>query len=811
MRQTRTSILDGYRPTTGFIEHTLTYDDYGRLVNSRGMNHVLLVNGADEMQMEYDFADNLVRSIQANTAYNTGISITERMTYDHKGRQINSFHLISGNAEEHCSNLSYGVRDLITKRKLGGVGNNEFLQVVDYRYNAQRWITRINTPLPLGTTGDPNELLNTDPPDLFYMEINYDDAIGAVNSNAELSGNISNITWQTRGEERRNIYGYRYDYLDRLRQATYGTENNSQQFVTNDYSASYGYDERGNILNLKRLGKVDDVIQTIDSLNYEYFLSSNRVEQITDNSSAGGGLEKGCCVEVINIGDMVNADETFHADYELNASSTINANNTVNYKAGEVIRLEVGFEYKPTSGQSFVASIAPCDDKISFGFDDVTDLQDYGYDANGNRNFDPDKGITISYNHLDLPYKADLGGGKVIEWLYDASGTKLRKTVSQGENELLKQDYFGVFEHVNEELEAIYHTDGRAVRQADDSFEYQYNIRDYQGSTRVIFRNNGADQVEILSTAAYYPYGLPIENFGRDSTPLYRYLYNGKEVNDDFGLSIADFSARWYDLKGTTWWQVDPLAQLNEYQSPYNYVSNNPIRYVDPTGMTEEDSKEDEQESVFDLVERAWKSAPGSSRTTFSREDNNQEECCPDWMVNTAKGAMAAIAIDLSIPEPTDAAIPKWLIYAAIATGGHTIIYLDKKLDTPLPIPLDYASDDGISTTVDEDGYITLFRGVHSAHPDIENAKLGIAVPQGGHADAKRHNLGDNSSVYTSWTTQPWIAYSFANRKGNGGVVLMKRFAIVETTPSPDKFHQGEVLIRGIVKGAVPITLNNSN
>jgi hypothetical protein len=49
---------------------------------------------------------------------------------------------------------------------------------------------------------------------------------------------------------------------------------------------------------------------------------------------------------------------------------------------------------------------------------------DYGYDVNGNATFDARNNKTIAYNLLNLPQT--VSGG--ISYLYDATGTKLRKT-----------------------------------------------------------------------------------------------------------------------------------------------------------------------------------------------------------------------------------------------------------------------------------------------------------------------------------------------------------------------------------------------
>src|SRR5690554_3357294 len=44
------------------------------------------------------------------------------------------------------------------------------------------------------------------------------------------------------------------------------------------------------------------------------------------------------------------------------------------------------------------------------------------------------------------------------------------------------------------------------------------------------------------------------------------------------------YGARYYDRKWNVWLSVDPLAEKYPSISPYAYVANNPIMYIDPDG-----------------------------------------------------------------------------------------------------------------------------------------------------------------------------------------------------------------------------------
>lgn len=65
---------------------------------------------------------------------------------------------------------------------------------------------------------------------------------------------------------------------------------------------------------------------------------------------------------------------------------------------------------------------------------------------------------------------------------------------------------------------------------------------------------------------------------------MYNYKYNGKELQE---TGMYDYGARFYMPDIGRWGVIDPRSQYTH--EAYSYVWNNPIRYVDPTGMEGED------------------------------------------------------------------------------------------------------------------------------------------------------------------------------------------------------------------------------
>lgn len=71
---------------------------------------------------------------------------------------------------------------------------------------------------------------------------------------------------------------------------------------------------------------------------------------------------------------------------------------------------------------------------------------------------------------------------------------------------------------------------------------------------------------------------------------LNRIKFNGKELQnkeflDGTGLEDYDFGARMYDPQIARWTRIDPKSEKYYPTSPFNYVDNNPISRVDPTGQ----------------------------------------------------------------------------------------------------------------------------------------------------------------------------------------------------------------------------------
>ena len=274
-----------------------------------------------------------------------------------------------------------------------------------------------------------------------------------------------------------------------------------------------------------------------------------------------------------------------------------------------------------TTGQGYTAGTFGMIDNMTYNYNDANQLTkivdaslynkgytrsfydntrpiDRTYDANGNMITDVGKRImsNIIYNHLNLPMEITIDGYK-IQFIYDATGVKLQKRIVYGGGRpSIIYDYVGGVEYKNNILERIANTEGAVTRNGiTNVYEYEYALRDHLGNTRATFSDANNDgtvtSADIKQINHYYPFGLNMEG---NWTPKgangegNKYQYNGKEWNDDFGLGWNDYGARFYDAAIGRWNAVDPLAEKYYRWSPYNYTKDNPIKYIDPTGMSTE-------------------------------------------------------------------------------------------------------------------------------------------------------------------------------------------------------------------------------
>ena len=94
----------------------------------------------------------------------------------------------------------------------------------------------------------------------------------------------------------------------------------------------------------------------------------------------------------------------------------------------------------------------------------------------------------------------------------------------------------------------------------------------------------------VVSANDYYPFGMVMEGRKyRDENYDYRYGFNGKEDDKDFGDKqlIQDYGFRLYNPAIARFLSVDPLAPSFPWYTPYQFAGNKPIWAIDLDGLEE--------------------------------------------------------------------------------------------------------------------------------------------------------------------------------------------------------------------------------
>ncbi|PSK86883.1 RHS repeat protein, partial [Taibaiella chishuiensis] len=192
-------------------------------------------------------------------------------------------------------------------------------------------------------------------------------------------------------------------------------------------------------------------------------------------------------------GNWVNTDWNYTAS---NISYDLNGNiKTMNQKGGSYPGAAQNMDilsYQYGSNSNQLQSVEDAGTAIS-GLPDfrngVSQAIEYTYDQNGNMTRDDNKGLTVSYNHLNKPAAITVSGKGSIYYTYDAGGNLLRKKLDSA-GVITLYDYFGNFVYKSDVLQYITNEEGRARPIANDTtahltrFVYDYFVKDHLGNVR---------------------------------------------------------------------------------------------------------------------------------------------------------------------------------------------------------------------------------------------------------------------------------------------------------------------------------------
>ncbi|MDP1726651.1 MAG: DUF6443 domain-containing protein [Bacteroidota bacterium] len=361
--------------------------------------------------------------------------------YDFAGRKKSTV-MKQNNAQTIYKKYTYDYynRLLTVKHKLNNAAN--YTQLASYSYDGlgRLNIKKLgNMQYPLNyqynirgwLTGiNKNYCTNKTGDHFFGMEINYENGY----EKNYLNGRVSGIKWRNKGSStQQRTYGYTYDFASRL--------------ILGDY--------------YQKTEQTGTPAPTWSKTLKDYTTSNM-------NYDANGNILSMKHMGVIAGSKIILDDLTYTYDPNTNILRNVT---------------------ESTASQSKDKSVH---DNLA-DFRDMSNTNDYTYDAGGSLISDGNRGIGMISNNwfvLNKPMKVDAGSGNMIEYTYDASGTLLKKKITQVINSINKVAEYWYLDEITYKdgvLNLIEHEEGRyRPVVAPNTCGYEYYIKDYIGNIRSI-------------------------------------------------------------------------------------------------------------------------------------------------------------------------------------------------------------------------------------------------------------------------------------------------------------------------------------
>lgn len=271
----------------------------------------------------------------------------------------------------------------------------------------------------------------------FGMEINYNDGF----EKNYLNGRVAGIKWRNKGTStQQRTYGYTYDFAGRLTLGDYYQKTEQTGIPAPSWSK---------------------ILKDYTTSNMNYDANGN----ILSMKHLG-----------VKAGTKIILDEL---SYSYDANSNVLRN----------VAESAASQSKDKSIHDNMAD-----------FRDMSNTDDYTYDANGSLISDGNRGIGQINNNwfvINKPMKVDAGSGNMIEYTYDATGALLKKKITQilaGINKVTEYYYLDEVTYKDGQLNLMEHEEGRyRPVVASNTSGYEYYIKDYIGNIRSIIGETQQD------------------------------------------------------------------------------------------------------------------------------------------------------------------------------------------------------------------------------------------------------------------------------------------------------------------------------
>ena len=400
------------------------------------------------------------------------------------------------------------------------------------------------------------------------------------------TGNISSMSVNIPKLGNPQLYGYRYDQLNRIVAMDVFTGLNTTTNLwapvsTQDYQERVEYDPNGNILGYKRNGAQAASGLAMDSLRY--FYNYYKADAITIGTYVPGQPIPAGMTRLTNQLNYVHdeAGGTYTDDIKNQSANNYTydaiGNLTSDYSGG--------IQTISWTAYGKINTITKLDGTVI----------NYTYDAAGNRisktvQNPPAKGSTV----ISTFYVRDASGN--VMSIYSVDPLLNGGQITQSEADLYGSGRLGIFNVnriVNKLASANYTSTINTFTRGNKSFELDNHLGNVLVTVSDKELQHSSDNVtvdyniaDVVTANDYYPFGMqmPGRNF-EQTNGVYRYGFNGKENDKDIENGAQNYGMRIYDTRLGKFLSVDPVTRSYPKLTPYQFASNSPLAGTDQDGL----------------------------------------------------------------------------------------------------------------------------------------------------------------------------------------------------------------------------------
>ncbi|MET0392034.1 MAG: RHS repeat-associated core domain-containing protein, partial [Chitinophagaceae bacterium] len=564
----------------------------------KGIMHETDGNAFKKMVYKYDLISGKVNEVAYQTGYTD--QFYHRYEYDAENKLIEAYTSHDYVYWERQARYSYYKHGPLARTEIGQLG----VQGIDYAYTLQGWIKGVNSTDTTGgefDMGEDGPVAHRTARDAYGFSLNYNTVDyqpinnsvypfatvanglpaltdGIVTGNSLFNGNIASMLVNIPKVGAPVLYGYRYDLLNRIKamNAYSGMAAGTNVFTPSGsqaYKERVGYDANGNILSYIRHGNSP---VGMDSLLYAYNrdgggrLTNNRLRHVNDDPALTGNY-------AVDIDDQEDDNYTYDAIGNLVADQAEHITEISWNVYGKISSIE------KSTGVTIYYTYDAGGNRIGKTVDQAGDLPSlqtwYVRDASGNV-------MAVYENEIDT-----LNGGHLSQTEVHLYGSSRIGIWRPGRD--VEEADWGLFD-----TEPMSGTSNGLLLDSFARVHTNYELSNHLGNVLVTVsdRKIGVDtdsdddidyyEADVATANDYYPFGMGMPGRGFSAAGSYRYGLMGKEkLNEIYDEGNAyNFGARIQDPRLGRWFSLDPLQAKYSSFSPYCFVINNPINFIDPDG-----------------------------------------------------------------------------------------------------------------------------------------------------------------------------------------------------------------------------------